>query len=63
MSYMGLRFYKIFIELTTVRTYQFTVGDTDPWWVRLDQPVVDLQGLSDKVDKIVKKSAFNKYNY
>ena len=54
MGYMGLRFYKIFTELTTVRTYQFTVGDTAPWWIRLDQPVVDLQGLNDKVDNIAK---------
>ncbi|CAI3279695.1 peptidoglycan recognition protein [Enterococcus cecorum] len=26
-----------------------------PWWIRLQQPVVDLQSLSDKVDNIAKK--------
>lgn len=27
-----------------------------PWWVRLEQPVVNLQAMSDKIDRITKKT-------
>lgn len=27
-----------------------------PWWLRLEQPVVNLQDMANKIDKIVKKT-------
>lgn len=34
---------------------EYTWDNKAPWWIRLQQPVVNLQELADKVDKIAKK--------